>query len=236
MLKNKKSNNYMKFNSPIIIFEHWAFTILLIIISITGLFLLRDWLFATFGVYGEVFVPTPAITLQLHKTFGAALVVLGLLHLAIHITSTKKDILPVKTLQDFKAFLHSGMYLIGLSRREDRRISERYNGRQRIVYIALVYILGLAIITGLLHYVHIFSEELLLVHIIPGGLAFMVLLFQFLITIRKHDFTALKCTFFTGKLPIWYVRKNFPVLYKGLESKKTEISDNNLFLYWWKFS
>lgn len=234
MRKNETAKDYVRFNSPIVIFEYWAFTIVLIVVTISGLFLLRDWIFEVFGVYGDKFINTPINTLQVHKMFGAVLVVLGLLHLAIHIASNKKDILPIWTRRDFKAFLHSGMYLIGFARMEDRRISDRYNGRQRIVYISLVYILGLAMITGLLIYVNLLTHELSMVHVIPGGLAFMVLLFQFLITLRKHDFISLKCTFLTGKLPIWYVRKNYPIIYKSMNKTHTSDINNPMYLHWWK--
>lgn len=208
---------------PIIIFEMWAFTLTLGVVAVSGLFLMRDWLFLNFGVYGDKFIPTPEGTQNIHIWFGFAFAVLGLFHLAIHIFSKKKEILPKQTLRDFKAFLHSGMYLIGLARREDYGTSERFNGRQRIIYLALVYILGLTILTGLLHYMNFLSHDLAMIHVIPAGLSIMVLLFHFLITIRKHDSIALKGAFITGKLPRWYVRKNHPIWYEtfGIERKTT---------------
>ena len=234
MRKNETAKDYIKFNSPIVIFEYWAFTIVLIVVTITGLFLLRDWLFDVFGVYGDKFINTPVDTMQFHKTFGVFLVILGLLHLAIHIASNKKEILPIWTKRDFKAFLHSGMYLIGFARKEDRRVSDRYNGRQKIVYVSLLYILGLAMITGLLFYGHILTHELSMVHVVPGGVAFMVLLFQFLIILRKHDWTSLKCTFLTGKLPAWYVRKNYPIIYKNMNKTSASEINNPTYLQWWR--
>jgi hypothetical protein len=128
--------------------------------------------------------------------------------------------MPKQTLRDFKAFLHSIMYLLGLARREDYGAFGRYNGRQRITYLALIYILGLTILTGILSYMNFLSSDLAMVHVIPGGLSIMVLLFHFLITIRKHDTIALNCAFVTGKLPRWYARKNHPIWYKKVMTKR----------------
>lgn len=205
---------------PITIIEIWAFTLILGVVAISGLFLMRDWLFLNFGVYGDKFIPTPAATQNIHIWFGFAFAILGLFHLAIHIFSKKKDILPKQALRDFKAFLHSGMYLIGLSRREGYGTSGRFYGRQRIIYLALVYILGLTALTGFLYYLNFLSEDLVIVHVIPAGLSIMVLLFHFLITIRKHDTIALKGAFVTGKLPRWYVRKNHPIWYEKMRGER----------------
>jgi hypothetical protein len=210
----------IKMYKSITIFEMWAFTIILGVVTISGLFLMRDWLFSNFGVYGNIFIPTPEGTQNIHIWSGLVFAILGLIHVSIHIFSKKKYILPKQTLQDFKAFIHSGMYLIGLARNEDYGTSGRFCGRQRITYIALVYILGLTTITGLLYYINFLSRDLTIVHVIPAGLSVMVLFFHFLITIKKHDMIALNCTFFTGKLPLWYVKKNNPVWYKQIMSKR----------------
>jgi len=213
----------IKMYRPITIIEMWAFTIILGILAISGLFLMRDWLFSNFGVYGNIFIPTPEGTQNIHIWSGFALIILGLLHVNIHIFSKKKDILPKQTLQDFKAFIHSGMYLIGLARNEDYGAPGRFYGRQKITYIALVYILGLTALTGLLLYINFLSHDLTIVHVISAGLSVMVLFFHFLITIRKHDMIALNCAFFTGKLPLWYVKKNNPVWYEQIMTERKTI-------------
>ncbi len=205
--------------SLVSIFEMWIFTIILAFLVISGLFLIRDWFFLNFGIYGAKFISTPEGTQNIHIWFGFALAAFGLFHSAIHIFSKKKDILPKKTLRDFKGFLHSAIYLLGLARREEYG-SERFNGRQKIVYIALVYILGLTILTGLLYYSELLSNGVALIHIIPAGLSILVLFFQFLITIRKHDTIALNSAFISGKLPLWYIRKNNPIWYKQLKAER----------------
>ena len=228
--KDKSSLDHIQIYRPIIIFEMWAFTLTIGVAAISGLFLLRDWLFLNFGVYGDKFISTPEGIQDIHIWFGYTFAVLGLFHLAIHIFSKKKDILSKQTLQDFKAFLHSGMYLIGFARREDYRIAgEKFTGRQKIIYISLVYILGLTTITGVFYNLSFLSSKLAMVHIVPAGLSIMVLLFHFLITLRKHDLIALKATFLTGKLPQWYVRKNHPIWYDKIRPEMKSTLSGSLY-------
>jgi thiosulfate reductase cytochrome b subunit len=194
--------------------EYWAFTIVLLFITVSGLFLLRDWLFTSFGVFGGVYVSTPKYTMEIHIYFGIIFCIMGIVHLAYHLVAGHRDILPMNTRRDFKAFLHSGMHMIGFSRRPDIGTGAKYDGRQRITYMALIYILGLAAITGMLFYFEVISESLAMVHILPAGLGFMVLLFVFLFTIRRHDSIALKSKFGSGSVPVWYARKNHPIWFK----------------------
>lgn len=211
--------------SPIAVLEIWLFTLSIAIVTISGLFLMRDWLFSSFGVYGDVYIPTLPGSKTIHLCSGGTLVVISLIHILIHLRSKDRSLLPVNTMRDFKSFLHSGMYLIGLSRKEERGTLGKFNGRQRITYICLAYIMGLAMITGFLYYFEILGASLGLVHIIPGGLTFMVVLFQFLMMIRNHDGIRLKATFFTGKLPLWYIRRNKPLWYEELRPVPVESTE-----------
>ncbi len=216
-----KTFDKIRIYHPITVLEIWLFTITLGAIAISGLFLIRDWLFSNFGIYGKIYIPTPKITLDIHIWFGFLLIIIGLFHVVFHfLLKNQKDILPKRTSSDFKSFLHSGMYLIGLARRENYEESSKFNGRQRIVYAALVYILGLSIISGVIYYFNFILDDLLIVHIIPSGLSIMVLLFHVLITIRNHDLISLKAAFFTGTLPIWYIRKKYKIWYKKLISEQ----------------
>lgn len=207
--------DFIRMYTPLVITEMWIFTIILLFATVSGLFLFRDWLFGTFGIYGEVIIQSPAEIQNIHTWFGFFLGIAGLIHILIHLYLKNKDILPKQAFKDFKSFLHSGLYLVGFARREDFGVG-RFFGRQKITYTALVYILGLTFFTGFLRYTNLISEDLSFVHVVPGGLSFMVLLFHFLITIRKHDFISLNCAFFSGKLPRWYIKKNHPLWYKDI--------------------
>jgi len=220
IFKKIKSFDEIQIYHPISIFEMWIFTVTISIVAISGLFLMRDWLFLNFGVYGEKLIPTPPGFQNIHIWFGFVVAIFGLMHLGIHVFSKQKDILPKQTLRDFKAFLHSATYLINFTRKEDFGTSDRFNGRQRIVYLALVYILGLTILTGFLYFNDILSTDLSIVHVIPAGLSIIVLLFHFLITLRNHDKIALKGAFVSGKLPLWYVRKNHPIWYEKIMKRR----------------
>jgi hypothetical protein len=219
LARKKGIQNEITINSSVVMFEYWAFTIVLSIIAISGLFLIRDWMYSTFEVYGDVYIPTPLRTRDVHFWAGIIFCALGILHLSYHFGSKKKEIIPIHTKRDFKAFIHSGMYLVGISRRDDIGTGEKYNGRQRITYMALLHILGLAAITGFLYFFGFLTHSTSIVHALPAGLAFMVLFFVFLFTIRKHDSVPLKSKFTSGSLPLWYIRKNHPMWYVRLKTE-----------------
>jgi hypothetical protein len=77
----------------------------------------------------------------------------------------------------------------------------------------------LAAITGFLYFFGFLTHSTAIVHALPAGLAFMVLFFVFLFTIRKHDSVALKSKFSSGSLPLWYIRKNHPMWYVRLKAE-----------------
>ncbi|MCK5560824.1 MAG: hypothetical protein KAJ51_09540, partial [Thermoplasmata archaeon] len=115
-------------------------------------------------------------------------------------------------------------YLIGFAKREAQTGGERYNGRQRVVYLALVYTMGLSAISGVSMYIiateGFFLTMFKLTHILANTLIILVFLFHLAINIRHHDSVALKCSFATGKLPVWYIRKNHKIWF--IEIQKHE--------------
>lgn len=217
MVKYKTTKEGLVAYSPIVRAQAWAFTIVVAVTVISGLFNLRDYLYANFGVYGRVYIPTPPYLNTIHLASGFALVILGLIHIGFHVRDKEKPLLPISTFKDFGHFLHSGMWLLFMSRKEVRGDGGLYDGRQRVTYMAFVYICGLAGITGILLFTGVLGHSLALVHIVPGGVTFMVVLFQFLIVIRKHDLQAMKSVFITGVLPLKYVRKKKPILYAEIK-------------------
>jgi len=205
------------------IVENWLFTIVIAVLIFSMLFLLRDWLYATFGVYGKVYIPTPFghdVMVYIHIAAGFAFIVLGLEHLIRYLRAKEKPLYPYKTGKDFGDFLHSGLYLLFMAQREVNGRQGKYNGRQRITYLAFVYIAGLACVTGLLYLFGVLPHSLGFVHVLPGGLAFMVVLFQFLMILKNHDVVSAKAMFVSGKFPVWYIRKNKPLWYEELKAGK----------------
>ena len=54
----------------------------------------------------------------------------------------------------------------------------------------------------------------------------MVTLYHFLMNLRHHDGTTLKCSFFTGTLPLWYVKKHHKIWYLSLvKQEKRSVRD-----------
>ncbi len=197
--------------------ENWLFTIIILGVLITGLPLLRDVLYDFMGIYGGIILPTPSEFSFLHIVLGFILIIFGLLHIAIHSKDTKSELLIKKPINDFKIFFHSLFYLIGFAKREEMSGGERYNGRQRIVYLALVYTIGLLVISGVSMFIisgkGFFYSIYFFTHILSAILIILVLLFHLAINIRHHDSLALKCNFVNGKLPIWYIKKNHKIWY-----------------------
>ncbi len=79
------ADSEIKRYGKIVVLEHWLAMILVLSLSITGLFLVRDWFIHEFHIYGaEMFFPTPSFTLLLHKWTALSLLVLGAIHLVAH--------------------------------------------------------------------------------------------------------------------------------------------------------
>lgn len=169
------------------------------------------------GIIGGLLFETPSMFLDWHQAFGLLLIIGALAHIAAHSLDKNKDILTKDPLRDFKTFLHSTFYLIGFAKREDLSGGGRYYARQRIVYISLVYTIGLAAISGFPLYIGTiegsFSSMLKVTHILAGISIILILLFHLAINIRRHDLHELKCSFATGKLPLWHLKKHHKIWY-----------------------
>ena len=64
--KGLLSSDKIQIFKPVTIIEIWAFTVIIFIVAISGLFLLRDWLFLNFGIYGDSY--TEAIIKNTHSS------------------------------------------------------------------------------------------------------------------------------------------------------------------------
>lgn len=213
---------------PIVLIEIWLFTIFIVGLLITGLPLLRDVLYDFMGIYGGLLFETPVGFEFLHSIFGFILIIVGLMHIAIHLGDKNKELLTKNPAKDFKAFFHSLFYLFYLSRREVTSGGERYSGRQRIVYLALVYTIGLAAISGMVLFIFSPTNEVSSIftftHVVAAIFIILILLFHLAINIRHHDITALKCSYISGKLPLWYIKKNHKIWYRKILKHEQRIA------------
>jgi cytochrome b subunit of formate dehydrogenase len=225
-------NGSVRKYSSAIVAEIWLFTIILFLVVITALPLLRDVLYHFVGIHGGIWVSTPSNFSSYHVIFGFILIVLGLIHLAIHGGNKKSELLMKRPRHDFKAFLHSLIYLVGFAKREEQGGGERYSSRQRVVYLALVYTIGLSAISGVSLFLNSgeneFNSIFTATHIISAIVITLVLLFHLAINIRKHDSVALKASYTSGKLPLWYVKKNHKIWYLDILKHEKTIAKKSI--------
>ncbi len=212
-----RSDSEIKRYGKIVVFEHWLAIIIIFSLMITGLFLVRDWFVHEFHIHGaENYIPTPDFINSFHLYAAFGLLVIGAIHLIVHGGQKEKPILPKNSLVELKAALYSLMYLVFLTKKQERGSGEKYLKSQRIIYAFTVYVLGLAAITGFLNRSGLFGEQILIVHITAGVLVILVGIHRTALIIRKRDKVALRSVLATGTMPEWYVKKNHRAWYEQL--------------------
>jgi len=124
-----------------VIYLHWAVMIVFIMLIATALLLLRDWFWDTFKIVGtEPIIPTPDGFDALHLVLAIILLVLGLLHILLHIGQKEKPILPVDVSRDFERSVHSLRYVLFLSTWDEKGAAHKYQGHQRMMYVITFYL------------------------------------------------------------------------------------------------
>jgi cytochrome b subunit of formate dehydrogenase len=220
-----RSKKEIKRYSKVVVMEHWLMMIFLVPLAITGLFLARDWFIHEFHIQGaENIIPTPSLTLDFHLYAAIGLLVVGAIHLVVHAGQKEKPMLPKNTMVELKSALYSLMYLVFLTKKQERGSGAKYKKSQRIIYSFTIYVLGLGAITGFLLWAEILKEQMLVAHIIAGTLVLLVGLHKIALMIRRHDKVAIRCVGFTGTMPEWYVKKNHRIWYEKIVGKS--ISDS----------
>lgn len=220
-------NGEVRKHRPIVVAENLSLTVILLGLLLFSLPLLRDVIYDKWGIYGGLLFKTPSNFSDLHIIFGFLLVIIGLIHVAVHFNDKKSGLLMKRPIKDFKGFLHSLFYLIGFAKREEQGGGDRYTGRQRVVYLGLVYTIGLSAISGVSLYIIPAENELTgifsLTHVLSAILIILVLLFHLAINIRRHDSVALKCSFATGKLPLWHIKKHHKIWYLRIQKHEEKL-------------
>ena len=117
---------------------------------------------------------------------------------------------------ELKQALYSLMFLVFLTKKQERGSGEKYLKSQRIIYAFTIYVIGLAAITGFLNYIGLLGEYMLNSHIVAGVLLILIAVHRLALVIRRHDRVALRSVLATGTMPMWYVRKNHKVWYEEI--------------------
>jgi|GEM_PF-7102914 len=225
LIQNGKVNKY----SLLTRLEHWLFAITIVGLLVNGFmpFLNRFFEEALDIKGGFRF---PEVGLQYHVPLGILLIVLCLLHILIHtvILPGKKEILTTHPKKDMRNSFHAFLYFFLLAKKPERGSGERYTGNQKIVYLAFVFSLGLSMFSG--YYMHLngmgmhgfMGDPIKLTHVFGSFMVFLVALWHFGIYVRRRDWAAIKGIFFTGKVPLWHVRKNNKIWYDQIMSEQSD--------------
>jgi cytochrome b subunit of formate dehydrogenase len=209
----------------IVVFEHWLAILVIFTLIFTGLFLVRDWFIHEFHIYGaENYIPTPDFASDFHLYAALGLLIVGLVHLVAHGGQKEKPILPKNSMLELKSALYSLMYLIFLTKKQERGSGDKYLKSQRIIYVYTVYVMGLAAITGFLYYGSFLKEQMLIAHITAGVLVILIGIHRTALIIRKRDRIAVRSVLFKGSMPKWYVKKYHRIWYEKLYGREESVS------------
>jgi cytochrome b subunit of formate dehydrogenase len=211
MVKTKEETDgrWIPRYGPRVILIHWLFIIHFIPLLYTGLLLMRDWFMHEFHIHGvDPLLITFEGTEDWHLFMGLAVIVIGLAHVALHAGQKDKPILPRRLYKEFSATLHNILYIFHLAPRCERGAAGKYKANQRMSYINTLYTMTLAAVTGVFVYFELFAELGVVLHVIAGFLVMLLFGYRVVHLIRHHDGVALKSILGTGRMPVWYVRKN----------------------------
>ena len=196
---------------------HWLFIIAFIPLLYTGLLLFRDWFASEFHVHGiHYLLPTFEGTLTVHIYTGVGVLVVGLVHVLLHIGQREKPILPKNVGIDLGSSIHNILYIFHMVRKQERGAGDKYRGNQRMTYVAFAYCLSLSGLTAVLARLHVLGDVGTLLHACAGVLIIFLSLYRILTLIRRHDGVAMRCILATGRMPVWYVRRNHFLWYRQL--------------------
>jgi cytochrome b subunit of formate dehydrogenase len=220
-----RSKKEIKRYSKIVVVEHWLMMIFLVPLALTGLFLVRDWFVHEFHIHGaENYLPTLEVTSDFHLYAAFGLVFVGAIHLAVHAGQKEKPILPKNTMVELKSALYSLLFLVFLTKKQERGSGGKYKKSQRIFYAFTIYVLGLGAISGFLLWAGILEEQMIVAHVVAGVMVLLVGVHRIALAIRNHDKVAIRSIGFTGTMPEWYVKKNHRAWYQEIVGRNVSES------------
>ncbi len=200
-----------------VVYMHWAVMVVFIMLMATALLLLRDWSWDTFKIRGtEPFIPTPEGFGALHMVLAVLLLVLGLVHVLLHIKQEDNPILPVDISMDFQRSVHALRYVLFLSSWDEKGAAHKYQGHQRMMYVITFYTIALAAVTGFLALSGWGEGVGTFLHVVAGIMVILVFLYRLVYVFRKRDWIAWRSIFITGRMPVWYVKMAHPKWYEEL--------------------
>ena len=199
-----------------VIVMHWVVVFVFIPLAVTGLLLARDWFLETFNIFGgDLVFGTPDSALTVHIGSAIALVIVGIVHIMMHLGQKEKHILPKNLTEEFKDTMDTAMYVTWISRQKEGRSSYKFKANQRMSYLATFYTLSLAAVTAL--FISTMGDAGSAVHVVAGALVGFLSIFRILYLLREWDPIAMRCILKTGKMPLWYIKEHHFLWYVQLK-------------------
>lgn len=197
---------------------HWLFLIIFFPFIYTALLMWRDWFVYVYHIHGinYIFPSWEGMETQ-HMYLGIALLVVGAVHILLHMGQKEKPILPKNVGVDLGANIHNILYIFHLAPSGERGAAEKYRRHQRMTYVALIYCLALSGFTALWVWSGWLEGQALIMHVIAGLLIVFIAGYRILHLIRTHDKVAIRSIMATGTMPLWYVKKNHFLWYRQLK-------------------
>ncbi len=203
-----------------VVLLHWLIILAFVPLALTGIMQLRDWIYHRFEILGGSGILTAFDgAAEIHVYSGIALVIIGCLHLILHIRQKELPIISKHSARDMRSTLHTILYIFFLASRDERGSQGKYKENQRIAYIATVFTLGLSGITAFMIYIDVLGEMAVLIHILSGVLVLIVFAYRMLYLLRRSESAPVKCIMTNGKIPVWYAKKHHLTWFKQMLMK-----------------
>jgi formate dehydrogenase gamma subunit len=212
-----------------LVLSHWLMIILVLLLLITGGLPFYNWFTLEMTLYNAE-LPELPYSLQMHSIIGVIFVFMTFYYLLTFLKRDDQNIITQEPGIDVRSFYNSFSYIIGLKKRKEVGEGEKYHRSQKILFLLFVYTIGLMIISGIILFIlSLTTGELVepsldngifLTHILTMFI-FIILTFFFIgLLLRKLDGVAIKSILVTGKVPLWYIKKNHKQWYFKLSEGK----------------
>jgi cytochrome b subunit of formate dehydrogenase len=220
------ANSVRKYSASTIL-THWLLVVSILGLILTGGIPLINKLIDYLNLFNLTIPLIPGST-NLHYFFGFLLIFSVIFKLTAH-TGGLKAALGGNSRKDLSGFIHSIYYIVFMVEKLQKTAAHRFYGYQKISILLTVFGLWMQIFSGLILFtdplagstVHnIFHYPLVLMHYLGAFLILFLVIFHIAIIARRLDMHAIKSIFVSGKVPMWYVKKNHRLWYDEINEMK----------------
>lgn len=200
-----------------VVILHWLIILTFLPLALTGIMLLRDWIYHRFEILGGSGILAAFDgAADIHIYSGIALVIIGYLHFMLHMRQKELPILSKHPSRDMRSTLHTILYIFFLASRDERGSQGKYKENQKVAYVATIFTIGLSGITAFMMYIDVLGEMAVLLHILAGVLVLIVFVYRMAYLLRRSETAPVRCIMTNGKIPVWYAKKHHLTWYKQM--------------------